>query len=344
MTVDSEAIFALAEHAGARPARARGAARLDGRGLDRRARAGRCSSSPAASAGRSGSAPAGTSSSSPRRATRSRSSSSTSAEAAQARGRRGHDPRLEDGRIAARSTASARPDYLDQTALPAVRAPQEGVSCLAAARGDRAAAALAAASDPSGRTVDALLARAARGRGTGTPPTRRGARRTSGRPATRSAAPRPLGAPRPSRRIFGRRPSLRASAAPCSTARSSRSSPTGDVEAGLAQRIRRASRTCASRATSTASGPRRASMSRAVGVRPSSSPSSRSRPRSSSRVAKRRGTSPAARLAAFHVPKCSITVCGCTVVSGSAANSPSSATGRAARRTHAARARICSSE
>ena len=38
----------------------------------------------------------------------------------------------------------------------------------------------------------------------------------------------------------------------------------------------RASRTCASRATSTASRPRRSSMSRAVGVRPSSSPSARS--------------------------------------------------------------------
>ena len=39
-------------------------------------------------------------------------------------------------------------------------------------------------------------------------------------------------------------------------------------------------------------------------------------PRSSSRVANRRGTSPAARFAAFHVPKCSITVCGCTVRPG----------------------------
>ena len=42
---------------------------------------------------------------------------------------------------------------------------------------------------------------------------------------------------------------------------------------------------------------------------------------SSSRLAKRRGTRPALRLAAFHEPKCSITVCGCTVVSGSASNS-----------------------
>ena len=35
----------------------------------------------------------------------------------------------------------------------------------------------------------------------------------------------------------------------------------------------------------------------------------------------RRGKSPAARLAAFHVPKCSMTVCGWTRASGSCANS-----------------------
>jgi len=67
--------------------------------------------------------------------------------------------------------------------------------------------------------------------------------------------------------------------------------------------------------------PRRSSRSRADGVRPSSAPSRRSWPTSSSRVANRRGISPAVRLAAFHVPKCSITVCGCTCASGSAANS-----------------------
>src|SRR5438309_5294929 len=85
-------------------------------------------------------------------------------------------------------------------------------------------------------------------------------------------------------------------------------------------------------------------MSRAVGVRPSSSPSLRSSPTSSSRVAKRRGTSPAARLAAFHEPKCSITVCGCTVVSGSVAKSL--IVGDLRRRSAQARnsARICSSE
>ena len=47
-------------------------------------------------------------------------------------------------------------------------------------------------------------------------------------------------------------------------------------------------------------------------MRPSSSPSSRRSSSSSSRVANRRGTSPAARLAAFQLPKCSITVCGWT--------------------------------
>ena len=36
---------------------------------------------------------------------------------------------------------------------------------------------------------------------------------------------------------------------------------------------------------------------------------------------KRRGKRPAARFAAFHVPKCSMTVCGWTRASGSSANS-----------------------
>ena len=36
---------------------------------------------------------------------------------------------------------------------------------------------------------------------------------------------------------------------------------------------------------------------------------------------KRRGKRPAARFAAFHVPKCSMTVCGWTRASGSCANS-----------------------
>jgi hypothetical protein len=67
--------------------------------------------------------------------------------------------------------------------------------------------------------------------------------------------------------------------------------------------------------------PRRSSRSRAVGVRPSSAPSFASCATSSSLVANRRGINPAARFAAFQVPKCSITVCGCIPASGSAANS-----------------------
>ena len=74
----------------------------------------------------------------------------------------------------------------------------------------------------------------------------------------------------------------------------------------------RASRTCARTATRTGASAACAARSRAVGVRPSSSPSARSCSRSSSRVRNRRGKSPAARLAAFQVPKCSMTVCGCT--------------------------------
>ena len=68
MTVDSEAIFALAEaHSDATPRALRGAPRLDGDRLARRARARARSSSRAASAGRSGSARTAASSSSPRR-------------------------------------------------------------------------------------------------------------------------------------------------------------------------------------------------------------------------------------------------------------------------------------
>ena len=79
MTVDSEAIFALAAHSGND---AQALEELDGSMADRagstRASPAPCSS-PAASAGRSGSAAASTSSSSPRRGPRSRSSSSTPA-------------------------------------------------------------------------------------------------------------------------------------------------------------------------------------------------------------------------------------------------------------------------
>ena len=56
MTVDSEAIFALMHRTRSRPQRARGAARLDGDGLDRRARSGKGCTSPAGSPDRSGSA------------------------------------------------------------------------------------------------------------------------------------------------------------------------------------------------------------------------------------------------------------------------------------------------
>ena len=79
MTVDSEAIFALAEHAEGSP---EALEELHGAmataWLDERMRA-PCSSSPARWAGRCGSAPPAASSSSPRRATRSTCSSRRSA-------------------------------------------------------------------------------------------------------------------------------------------------------------------------------------------------------------------------------------------------------------------------
>ena len=78
MTVDSEAIFALVDADGPTRRGARGALRLDGRGLARRARCATRSSSRAASDGRSGSAKARARPFSRPRRTRSRSSSATS--------------------------------------------------------------------------------------------------------------------------------------------------------------------------------------------------------------------------------------------------------------------------
>ena len=161
----------------------------------------------------------------------------------------------------------------------------------------------------------------ARGPGTGTSTRRRAGRRTSGRPATRSAARGSCLRAAAQSANFGSRPSSVAELDALPTARSSRSSSRRHVEARLAQRRReraervpverlRRHRACGSRRCPARSGRGRAR-----------SPSSRRRPSSSSRVANRRGTRPAARLAAFQLPKCSITVCGCTVVPASAANS-----------------------
>ena len=132
MTVDSEAIFALAEEASSALRRARGAARLDGGGLAGRARPGDRSISPAGSAARSGSARASTSSSSPRRAGRSSSSSATPAcVCASASSARARLLSVADG--VASLTASFEPDrtFVEDALLPPVRAPEEARSCLA---------------------------------------------------------------------------------------------------------------------------------------------------------------------------------------------------------------------
>src|SRR5665213_670802 len=56
------------------------------------------------------------------------------------------------------------------------------------------------------------------------------------------------------------------------------------------------------------------------------------------------GTWNAAKRAAFQVPKCSITVCGCTLVSGSAAHSFTVGERPRRRACERSSARICSSE
>ena len=323
MTVDSEAIFALAAHSRQRPARARGARAARWRPPGSTSASPAPSSPPAASAARSGSARAPTSSSSPRRATAlevvERYARRAAAQAA--RSREGTCFALARRRASPRD-ARFRPDrsYVEDDA--AAGRPRAGRGArLPRAASPRSRRLSARAAGRRCRRADALLVEPLAARGTGTSTRRRGARRTSGRPATRSAATRPA--------LARLRPvgELRQPPEPLAPARRparprARASPPRPARRSRPRAARsRASRRCASRATSTACGPLCSSRSRAVGVRPSSSPSSRSSPSSSSRVANRRGTRPAARLAAFQVPKCSITVCGWTLVSGSAANS-----------------------
>ena len=115
MTVDSEAIFAARRALAERCAGARAAARRDGDRLDRRARARSCLRSPAASAGRCGSARAATRSSSRRRATRSRSLERTARQAAQARAARGDVARAARRRGREPRALPPRPEYVEAT-------------------------------------------------------------------------------------------------------------------------------------------------------------------------------------------------------------------------------------
>ena len=213
-----------------RRARARAPARRDGHLLARRARAGRRLRRPRQRPPALDRRVAATASSSPRRRSRSRSSSATARLKLRKRElREGTWLALQDGRIVRR--ARFRPDvsYHEDDPLPSVRAPQEREFCLTRL------AALAAAfrRPPSAQPTDAVGAdvrrpprAAARGRGTGTSPRRRGAPRTGGRPATRSAARRPRGAPPASRRTSAAGRAGARARLPWSTARSSRSSPT----------------------------------------------------------------------------------------------------------------------
>ncbi len=251
MTVDSEAIFALAAHSRNDAARARAAARRDGDRLARRARAGRrlrrARQRPPALARRGPRA----ASSSPRRSSRSRSSSATAGcSCASARCARARGSRSTTARSSARERFRPDLEYVEADPLPAVRAPGEREFCLTRL-------ALRSRRDLADRAVGVRPRRprraAARGRGTGTSPTPRAARRTAGRPATRSAAP--------SSRAPRRLPVAELRQAP-ERARERRALrdralepllADRDVEARLAERASTASRTCASRATPTAS-------------------------------------------------------------------------------------------
>ena len=336
MTVDSEAIFALAEHARAtRPRRSSSCAARWRRPGSTSATPARCSS-PAASAGRSGSAAAGDERLLRLDAGRARGRRAHAAvDAAQARGRaRGRCSRIEDGRVTRTEPLPPDRSFVEDEALPAVRAPHEGARASSAsprsrcslaqshpladphrARPEgvaRGATARLSRSVPSGATVDALLAQALadeeleRGPGAGCDvdhpvdlPLRqqRVVRRAARRPSRPSSAGGRAAAraPRPAR------PPARA--APPRPARRSRPRAAPAVERAERvpdQRLRRHRAACARRGRGPSACGRAPRRARAA------------RPRSSSRVTKRRGTRPAARLAAFQVPKCSITVCGCT--------------------------------
>ena len=219
-------------------------------------------------------------------------------------------------RSRARSFASAgslaRPALPERRLPPAGSRAAGGCACLERlARRSPLPPSVSPAERPVGWHARLRLRAAARARGTGRPSRRRAGRRAADRPATRRAASGPRAALRPSRPSSGGARGVAPARALHDRA----------LEPLLALRARRnppraarsrASRTCAQYSDTDGSDRRRSARSRAVGVRPSSSPSRRSCSSSSSRVRKRRGKRPAARFAAFHVPKCSITVCGCT--------------------------------
>ena len=118
-----------------------------------------------------------------------------------------------------------RPDrrYREDGRPPAGRAPREAVSCLErlATHSRQPAAAVASRRARPRRPPRA----GARGRGTGTRSTRRAARRAVGTPAIRTGATGLSRRASAQSAIFGRRPSSARASAPCSIARSSRSSP-----------------------------------------------------------------------------------------------------------------------
>ena len=130
MTVDSEAIFALAEASERRSERAGAAARLDGDRLARRAPPGHALPRPRRR-------PAALDRRGPRGALlrldqgRARGRRAVPApQAAQARGRRGHARRSSRTASVLDEAASSPTADFEESSLPAVRAPHEGAFCL----------------------------------------------------------------------------------------------------------------------------------------------------------------------------------------------------------------------
>ena len=256
-----------------RPARARAALRRDGRRLDRRARPGDAVSSPAASAARSGSGGGGD-----ERLLRLDALAlelvehTLRTEPPQARGRARARPaaRWSGGR---RIAAEQLPAVTARTARTDVAAgrPRAARGRESASRGSpRSPRSLALspalrAMPVRAPTLDALLAQPLAHEELERRPGARARRRPCGRPATRTAASDRSRRAVFQSAIFGSRPSRRASTAPCATARSSRSSPTGTSKPASRSAAVSEPNVCQI-SDFDAIRPRRASRSRAVGV------------------------------------------------------------------------------
>ena len=175
-------------------------------------------------------------------------------------------------------------------------------------------------SEPSGRDLDAVVAQAVRGRGTGTPSRHRAERRAAGTPAIRTGATDRRAGPPPSRPSSAVGRVANASRAPWSTARSRRSSPWSTSNPASRRAFPSEPNVWAYSDADGIERPR-AARSRAVGVRPRSSPSASEL--LDELLAGEKAPREQARCTLGRVPRTEVLDdrLGCTRASGSCANS-----------------------